>query len=302
MIPGDLKRIDGRPIPDSHDEIRAFMVVWNESLRLEPTLKHYRQLGVNRFFVADGGSTDGTLDLLARTPDAHVFSAAGDDGIGWINSLLDTYGSGHWTLTIGAGELFVYPHYEEMELPLFCKYLNHVGSQAVPCVSLDMYAATPIRDARHLPGASLLNTCPYFDAVPYDMVRTEDSPYFKIHGGVRARAFVPTGANAPAVLSRVPLVRWRAGMQYLGSTANITPVALANILAAILRFEFLSDFDERSPTGLTLCDGLSTNLYSDSSVQYKNSAQLVELGLMKTERAYEESAQLTAAARLARSA
>jgi hypothetical protein len=91
-------------------------------------------------------------------------------------------------------------------------------------------------------------------------------------------------------------------MQYLGGTANITPITLANILAAILRFEFLSDFAERSPGGLTLGDGPSTNLYSGSSVRFKNSAQLVELGLMKTERAYEESVQLTAAARLAQSA
>jgi hypothetical protein len=165
-----------------------------------------------------------------------------------------------------------------------------------------MYAACPIRDALHSPGAPLLESSPYFDAAPYEMLRTESSPYFKIHGGVRARAFARTGANSPAILSRVPLVRWRTGMRYLGSTANITPVVLANILAAVLRFEFLSDFAERSPTGLALCDGLSTNLYSNSSVRYQNSAQLVELGLMKTERVYEESAQLTAAARLARSA
>jgi hypothetical protein len=301
MITEDLKRIDSRPIPDGREEIRAFMVVWNESVRLESMLKHYRQLGVNRFFMVDAGSTDGTLDLLARAPDAHVFSAAGDDGIGWINSLLDMYGSGHWTLTAEPGELFVYPHYEELELPLFCKYLNYVGSQAVPCVSIDMYAASPICDAVHSPGAPLLDTCPYFDAAPYDMVRTQDSPYFKIHGGVRARAFGQAGAKSPAVLSRVPLVRWRAGMRYLGGTANITPITLANILGAILRFEFLNDFAERSP-GLTLGDGLSTNLYSGSSVRFKNSAQLVELQLMKTEKAYEESVQLTAAARSVQSA
>ena len=90
-------------------------------------------------------------------------------------------------------------------------------------------------------------------------------------------------------------------MRYLGGTANITPITLANIFAAILRFEFLSDFAEHSP-GLTLGDGLSTNLYSGSSVRFKNSAQLVELELMKTERAYEESIHLTAAARSVQSA
>ena len=140
----------------------------------------------------------------------------------------------------------------------------------------------------HRPGAPLLDTCPYFDAAPYHRFGRKIWPYFKIHGGVRQRAFGQAGAKSPAILSRVPLVRWRAGMRYLAAQANITPVTLANIFAAILRFEFLSDFAERSP-GLTLGDGLSTNLYSGSSVRFNNSAQLVELELMKTERAYEES-------------
>ena len=303
MTIGDLKRLDSRPIPNNRDEIRAFMNVWNESLRLDSTLKHYRQLGVHRFFVVDSGSTDGTLDYLAAAPDVHVFSAVGDDGMAWINALLDTFGTGHWTLTVDADELFIYPHCEQqLELPLFCRYLSYVGAEAVACVSLDMYAASPVRDAVHQPGTPLLNTCRYFDAAPYRIVQTEVCPYFEIHGGLRERVFRQTPPNQPAVLSRVPLVRWQAGTQYLRGTGNITPVKIANILAALLRFEFLSDFSERAQSRITLGEGPSTNLYSSSSVQFENSAQLVELGLMKSSKAYEESVQLTAAARSAQSA
>ena len=165
-----------------------------------------------------------------------------------------------------------------------------------------MYDASPIRDAVHRPGAPLLDTCRYFDAAPYRMTASEACPYLEIHGGVRERAFGQTPSNRPAVLSRVPLVRWRPGMQYLRGTANITPVKIANVLAALLRFEFLSDFTERDQSGLTLGDGPSTNLYSDNSVRFENSDQLVELGLMRTSRPYEESVRLTAAARAAKSA
>jgi glycosyltransferase involved in cell wall biosynthesis len=298
MSIADLHRIDSRPIPDNRGEIRAFLVVWNEMLRLDSTLKHYRQLGVHRFLVVDNGSTDGTLEYLTAAPDVHVFSAAGDDGIGWLNALLDMFGSGHWTLTVDADELFIYPHYEQLELPLLCRYLDYVKSQAVACVSLDMYAASPIGDAVHRPDASLLNTCRYFDAAPYRLDRTDICPYFEIHGGVRERIF----GDASSVLSRVPLVRWQAGTRYLRGTANITPVQISNIMAALLRFEFLSDFAERAPDGVTLKEGASTNLYSSNSVQFENSAKLVELGLMKSSKAYEESVQLTAAARAAWSA
>ena len=218
------------------------MAVWNDALRLESTLKHYRQLGVSRFFVVDSGSTDSTLDILAAAPDVHAFSASGDDGIAWINALLDQYGSGHWTLTVDPGELFIYPHYEQIELPLFCRYLNHVGSRAVPSVSLDMYAASPIGDVIHQPGAPFLNTCRYFDAAPYRMIQTDVCPNFEIHGGLRERVFGQSPAGPPPVLSRVPLVHWQSGMQYLRGTANITPAPIASILTALLRFEFLSDY------------------------------------------------------------
>ena len=302
MTIGEIKRIDSRPISDNREEIRAFMVVWNDSLRLESTLKHYRQLGVSRFFVVDSGSTDGTLDFLAAAPDVHAFSASGDDRMAWINALLDAFGAGHWALTVDPDELFIYPHYEQLELPLFCRYLNHVGAQAVPCVSLDMYAASPIRDVIHQPGTPLLNTCRYFDAAPYRIVQTDVCPNFEIHGGLRERAFNQTPASPPPVLSRVPLVRWQAGMRYLRGTGNITPVTIASVLAALLRFEFLSDFPERAENASALRDGASANLYSDRSVRLESSTQLVELGLMNTSKPYEESVQLTAAARLAQSA
>src|SRR4051794_23982165 len=153
MSDPELTRIDGRPIPDNSHEIRAFLVTWNDSLRLQSALTHYRRIGVDRFFVADCGSTDGTLDQLAAQPDVHVFGATGNDSLAGLNTLLNAYGSGHWTLTIDVSELLVYPHYEELELPLFCRYLAHVNAQALTCVSLDMYTASPIADAVHRPGA-----------------------------------------------------------------------------------------------------------------------------------------------------
>src|SRR6185312_3486493 len=182
MTMAELTRIDSRPVSGNRNEIRAFMVVWNDALRLASTLQHYRQLGVDRFFIVDCGSNDGTVEALEAAPDVHAFAGSGEGGIEWINTLLDRFGAGHWTLTVDADELFIYPHHEQLELPLFCRYLDYVGSQAVPCVSLDMYAASPIGDAVHKAGAPLLDTCRYFDAGPYRMVQKQDCPYIEIHG------------------------------------------------------------------------------------------------------------------------
>ncbi len=297
MSNGELTQIDGRPIPEGGDEVRAFLITWNDALRLESALKHHRQLGVGRFFVADCGSTDGTLDLLAAAKDVHVFRATGDDSLAWLNTLLTTYGAGHWTLTVDVSELFVYPHCEDLELPLFCRYLAHVRAQALACVSLDMYAASPLGDAMHRPGAPLTGTCGYFDAAPYQLLRAEACPYFEIYGGLRERLM---GAGRSPVLSRVPLVRWQNGMQYLRGTGSITPVSIPNVMGALLRFDFLSDFRERVSGEMAVDE--STNLSGAASVKFESSAQLIQIGLMKSAPSYDESVRLTNAARTAKSA
>jgi glycosyltransferase involved in cell wall biosynthesis len=297
MTNAELTRIDQRPISDNAQEIRAFMMVWNESVRLESTLNHYRQLGVHRFFIIDLGSTDGTLDLLRAAPDVHAFTTTGDANVAYLNALLDAYGAGHWSLTVDADELFIYPHCEEIELPLFCRYLGHVGAQAVACLSLDMYATSPISDAVHRPGTPLLDACRYFDSATYTMVRTDVCPYFEIYGGVRERIFGQGATGLSPVLSRVPLIRWHAGMQYLRGTGNVTPVAVANVLGALLRFDLLSDYHTRSGGDAAFSN--STNLYAEHSTKFESSAQLVQLNLMTTTKTYEDSVCLTAQARAA---
>ncbi len=74
-MPGNLSTpVDGKPIPDVSGEIRLLTKCRNESLRLPAFLRHYRQLGVHRFFVADNASTDGTTtEYLTQQPDVHVF-------------------------------------------------------------------------------------------------------------------------------------------------------------------------------------------------------------------------------------
>ena len=163
-----------------------------------------------------------------------------------------------------------------------------------------MYAASPLADAVHRPGAPLIGTCSYFDAAPYQMVRTDVCPYFEIHGGLRQRLAGEAASGPPSVLSRIPLVRWQSGMLYLRGTANITPVVTANIMGALLRFDFLSDYRDRANGEFAIDD--STNLSGSASAKVENSAQLVKLGLMSTMKSYEESVRLTATARAVKSA
>jgi hypothetical protein len=308
-----MNKIDRRPIPEGKDEIRAFLVVRNEMLRLPSTLRHHRSLGVHRFFVLDNGSTDGTLDFLAGEPDVHLFSttesyAQSRYGVSWTNELLDKFGTGHWTITIDADEQFVYPHYEEIGLPDFCRHLDDTGAEAVCCLLLDMYSDVSVDVTHHAQDAPLLGTCRYFDVAPYRLVRCNDAPYFQIHGGLRERIFrhIQTRFHAPT--------KWSPGRKFLCSTHTITPVKIAPIMAVLLHFKFLSDFHKRVEIEVArgehyedareyraywqmIRQGGQVKLLSDQSAKFENSAQLVKLGLTTTSQPYEDLVKSICAAR-----
>ena len=315
-----MRPVDSREIPHGTNEIRAFLVVRNEMLRLPSTLRHHRSLGVRRFFALDNGSTDGTLDYLRGEPDVHVFSTSGsyaesNYGVAWTNELLNAFGTGHWTLTIDADEQFIFPHYEQVALPQFCSFLDSTGVEAVPCLLLDMYPGVAICDATHDPARSLLETCGYFDRIPYQMRRANRCPYFEITGGVRERIFVQNRVQFhPPSINKLPLVRWKPGMQFLSSTHYINNAKIAPILATLLHFKFLSDFHDRAQTEvargehfenareyrvyLQMCrEQGRAALMCDRSVKFRDSIQLVELSLMSTSQPYESWVQAMLAER-----
>ena len=298
-----MLRLDDRPIPPASGEIRAFLVVRNEALRLADNLSHHRALGVSRFFIVDNGSTDGTVDFLLAQPDVHLFStpdsfAASKFGMDWIHLLLDAHGDGHWTLTVDADELLAFPGFESVQLPRVCGHLDRLGAQGLFCMLLDMYADRPLKDIGYRAGDSLMAACPWFDPGPYRTVQVGDFPHIQIYGGVRERVFRFSGAAAhPPTISKVPFVRWKAGMRFLNCTHSLSPVPLAQMTGALLHFKFLDDFYERVRVetargehfaggleykiyGQLLAQNPALNLRDSHSVRLESSRQLVELGLM----------------------
>ena len=188
----------GRSLPAQTGEIRLFSKVRNERLRLPAFLRHYRALGVERFFLIDNGSTDGSTEYLQAQPDVHLFCTEGRfrearGGTDWLNALLAEFGVDTWCVTVDVDELLWFPGSEFTCLRKLTNYLDAHGYEALACLLLDLYPAGPLASCEYAPEEDLLKAAPYFDSGPY--VRTKPvegcSPGYGIFGGVRGRVFYP---------------------------------------------------------------------------------------------------------------
>lgn len=219
-----LVRIDTLPLVEKPDEIRAFIPVRNEILRLPSTLEHYRKIGVNRFFVIDNGSTDGSQEFLLSQPDCHVFvthNSFSESGcsVEWLNALLNEYGINHWCLTVDADEWFIYPGYERQPLAELAAYLERTGVQGIFAFLLDMYGASTVTQAISERGRSPLAACRYFDRqyawhkrpqIPG--LKPRGFPEYQVFGGPRLRMLFPRTNNYYYVKNYYYLIKimWRA--------------------------------------------------------------------------------------------
>ena len=302
-----IRKIDSLSVPANPGEIRLFMVVRNESLRLPFTLEYYFSRGVDRIFVIDNDSSDDTASIVLSNKNAHLFHTKDkyrNQGY-WIDFLLRRYGIGHWCLVVDADELFVYPFCESIALRQLCSFLDSEHFETLDCVLLDMYPDTPLGGVVYKPGMHPLLVAPWFDRGSYvsgmggplyidDQQIIYDGPE-RLFGGMRKRIF----GCSNACLSKFPLIKFRKSMFLSHGAHFIEGAHAAHIRGALLHFKYLNDFSERVREEVvreehwqkaaeykeylrTLNDFPNINLCSSLSERYVDSNQLVSLGIMKT--------------------
>ena len=305
----NLNRLDKNILEPHTKEIIAFCCVRNENLRLPFFLRYHRDLGINRFIVVDNGSTDGTLDFLLAQKDVHVFYtedsyAESKCGIDWINSLLDRFGTGHWTVTLDADELLIYPMCENINLHQLVKYLDYKKAQGLVTFMLDMYSDSAIKETNYISGSPFFESCQYFDSTTY---YERGNDFIPIRGGPRHRLFWKNKnrMKPSPVLKKIPLVKWRSDLHFEASTHIISNVRFSCLTGILLHFKLFSDFYSQAEKEVqrkehwddaaqyeSYWDVLRKNpdltaMY-DGSLCYKDSLQLVDLGMIQMPKDFEE--------------
>ena len=219
------------------DDILLFAVMFNGIEFVDWFLNHYRNLGVDHFFIVDNGSTDGTFEILRRQPDVSLFRQTDSFrtagcGIFWINHLIRRFGVGHWCLQVDMDEAFVFPNMERgRSLRDFLGFLTARGWASVPAIMLDIYPEV-LTDS---PGANSFAASRYFDT-DYHAFPNEIPPYQFIQGGIRARM-----SGRSLMMTKAPLVRPTTDFAFLANNHQHTHLPVSEVSGALLHYKFVGN-------------------------------------------------------------
>ena len=222
-------------LPSTPARLPCVVLTHNEAPILAEFLNHYRRLGVDRFYVVDDRSTDGSHEMLRAQPDVTIYapvegSTYARDKRHWRSHVLDTHCAGEWVVVPDVDEHLVYPDCETRDLFALIRDLEAEGAEALHAVMLDMYRDAPIEAHRYDTGR-LIDSFPLFDgpdhyhriAAPAKFRAKYPTPFAFAIGGMRQRLFDPLvvtpalsrllrshcnidGDFSPATLDRLRLV------------------------------------------------------------------------------------------------
>jgi hypothetical protein len=232
----------------SPGDVAVLCVLRNEAARLPLFFEHYKKLGVDRFFMVDNDSSDGSADILLAEPRADVFHTKASFersyfGLYWYNGLVQAYCRGHWVVMADADELLVFDGMETHDLKSLAAWLERQGTDRAYVPMIDLYTSGAI-GSRKRSVSEIVAHDSWFDIKGY---RTERYPAGWIFvGGPRERLFNTEDRNQPHWISKYPFFRatdntvlfdyhflWPWDQEYRGPDA------------AFLHLKILDDFVER---------------------------------------------------------
>lgn len=190
-------------------EVAVICVLRNEAARLPLFFEHYKKLGVDRFFMVDNASDDGSADLMLAEAKADVFFTDASYfgsyfGINWYNGIAQAYCRGNWLLMADADELLVYDGMEEHDIKAFAAWLESRGCDRVYAPMIDLYTSGSIGRRRRSVAEVVAKDC-WFDTTGYQIYRWPAG--WILEGGPRERLFNTGVDKQPHWISKYPFFR-----------------------------------------------------------------------------------------------
>lgn len=309
-----IRLLSGPASVDSGPESVVVVCLVRDGSRYIPEfLRHYRNLGVERFAFIDNGSKDGTLDLLAKQDDVSLLKTDVPYRACKVIAkqyLAEQFGRRNWVLLVDIDELFEFPCCEDLTLRGFIQYLNRNDYSAVACQMLDMFPDRPLltaagdrshrtwREDHRFYSIAGLRALPYA-AGPDSRYRNHldsDSHRF-FYGGIRHRKF-----DSDVLLTKHPLFLPARGAN-LVDCHMVVSAHIADLSGVLLHYKYVNGFYEyvkqivvegafynRSAEYKKFEKVLDVNrecsLYDETSMLYRSTSQLIDQGFIVASRRY----------------
>ena len=283
------------------DDLILFSVVRDEHYRLQGFLDYYRKLGITKFVFIDNGSSDGTDKILLSEPDVILWQTDNTytqsfNGMRWVNELIEKYTkeTKNWCFYIDVDEYLIYPEVESKDLRQLTNYLESNGYEAMRGFMLDVF--DPETFEITIDQGNPLDKSLYFFN-KYNLSGWEFSPYCRVSGGLRTQLY----DSLNIILTKTPVIKGGGDIKFLASSHIITPAKIADITSAFIHLKYSSEFIGRAKVEaerkVHFKGAKRFKLYYEKRdefkkvmddfednpdfVEFKNSRQLVELGLIK---------------------
>ena len=267
--------------------VSLFSIIHDEMYFLPEFLRHYREIGVERFVFVDDASTDGSREYLAEQPDCMILESElryfdivdGKRAFNaWRQEMLDRFSRDRWAVVADADEFLALP--SDLSLGDVATRLERLGGESVWGVMVDMYPET-ISDLDD-PGPFSLDGRWYFDARPHMRFSARSGRRRMIYGGSRARLLTENRIPGEEQrlkrlwmmrlgmrkrlkfnkITKAPFVRWTAGHHIAGSHKLQPSPTTPNVLA-IMHFKFTPDLRRK------IDYALESGGYYDGSKEYR---------------------------------
>jgi hypothetical protein len=252
----------------------------NENSRVPYFLEYYRKLGIDHFLFVDNMSNPPMADVLSGQPDVSLWRTEQDYadagyGVDWVNALLARHAISHWVLYVDLDEFFVYPLMESRSYDELLDFHDDIEKPCMSAIQVDMYPDGDITSI-HVPvGESPLSYAPFFDRDGYHQSKGNDLETC-VRGGPRFRMLQEKDLAAAPLLSKTPLIRWRARFAYYKRNHVAYPPSLNTAYqkfplptGALLHFKLISPAYQnhlKCTEMKSLCGSMSTRFENSQSL------------------------------------
>lgn len=280
------------------DDLPLIFLTRNDAKLMPGFLAHYRALGVTRFICVDDASTDGTREYLLAQADVDLWASSlrykdARRGRAWREALFSLYGGERWYVNVDSDELLIFDDCENRTLWSVIHALEDMKITRLPAPMLDMYpidlAAADVNQLRtHAPW----QIADHFDSRGYTLATTKRA--ITVKGGARHREF-----ESDLELIKYPLIFWDEDCRFGPSIHQPLPYQrnFSSVMGVLLHFKFFADYQnvindavadgqyfDGSAAYAKMTEALASTgalqLFSESSVKFEGSGQLLRLGFI----------------------